>query len=412
MNVKTLWRERANNFWSMAVRYLRYIGNSGFLFSVYVGVILGSYYYGQVLKVLPESFPAAEFLTILVFLIVSRGKIRTFLKTADANFLLPVEGRFRPYLQKSLLYSFVMQAFNVLVLLLILGPLYFNRITSERAVYFGSLVLILLLTGWNIISKWEELRVPDGTKRKVLPIIRLLSVLFTLYAIFREAWLITAVLIIGMAILYVAVYRPLSQKHTLKWERLIELEANALMLFYRIANMFVDVPEISRKVRKRSWAAPLMKVLSGKGETVFGYMYTRAFIRSNDYFGIYARLTVIGIILMLIMPPGFLLWGVSLLLIYMTAIQLTTLWPHFDMKVWVDLYPVSKKERYETFQRLIFRIMISQVVLFALSSFINHLSVVETGIILITGGALVLAFTRVLLFKQLEKRFIITEMGR
>ncbi|WP_408009512.1 ABC transporter permease [Pseudalkalibacillus sp. A8] len=412
MDVNTLWRERASSFWNMAIRYLRYIGNSGFLFSVYVGIILGSYYYGQVLMVLPEAFPAAEFVTVLVFLLVSRGKIRTFLKVPDANFLLPVEERFKPYLKKSLLYSFLMLAFNVLVLMLVLGPLYFNRINSDRTVYFASLIMILILAGWNIFSKWEELRVPDGTKRKLLPSIRMVMLLFTLYTLFKEAWLFTAVLIIGLSILYIGVYRPLSQKHTLKWERLIELEGNALMLFYRVANMFVDVPEISRKVRKRTWATPLLKMLSGKSESVYGYMYSRAFIRSNDYFGIYVRLTLIGILLMLVLPSGFLLWAVNLLVLYMTAIQLTTLWPHFDMKVWVDLYPISKRERYDTFQRLLFRVMLSQVSLFSVSSFLNHFSIMDTGIILITGVVLIFVFTRVLLFKQLDKRFIITEMGR
>lgn len=412
MGVKTLWKERANEFWSMAIRYLRYIGNSGFLFSVYVSIIIGSFYYGKLLKALPENFPAVEIVTILLFFFVARGKIRTFLREADANFLLPLEERFRPYLQRSLTYSYIMQAFNVLVIMLVLGPLYFARVTPERAPYLAGIVLVLFLTGWNLLSRWEELRVPDGMKRKVLPIVRHLVVLVSIYTILQGAWILTGVLFIGLAVLYLVIYRPLATRHTLKWERLIRLEGDALMLFYRIANMFVEVPQLNRKVKKRTWAAPFINLLSGQSRNIYTYMYSRAFIRSNDYFGIFLRLTVIGIVLMFILPTGMFLWTANVLILYMTAIQLTTMWPHFDMKVWVDLYPVPREIRFNTFRNLLTRIMMIQVGLFTLASYVHHLSIVQAGTVLITGLFLVISFVRVMLIKQLSKRFEVIEAGR
>ncbi len=405
MGVKTLWKERANEFWSMAIKYLRYIGNSGFLFSIYVAILVGSFYYGQLLKVLPENFPAVELMTIILFFMVGRGKIRTFLKYPDANFLLPLEQRFRPYIQRSLLYSYTMQAFNVLVILLVLGPLYFAQVTSERASYFASILLILLLTGWNLFARWEELRVPDGRKRKTLPLIRQAFILLTLYSILQGFWIVTGVLVVGLSVLYMVVYRPLAAQHTLKWERLIGLETDALMLFYRIANMFVEVPQLNRKVKNRTWATPFLNLLTGPSGNIYRYMYSRAFIRSNDYFGIFLRLTIIGIVLMLILPYGMLLWTANVLILYMTAIQLTTMWPHYDLKVWVDLYPVSREIRFETFQNMLMKIMLIQVGLFTLASYLKHMSFFQSGIVLITGIFLVLAFVRIVLFKQLSKRF-------
>ncbi|MCF6136186.1 ABC transporter permease [Pseudalkalibacillus berkeleyi] len=409
MGVQTLWKERANAFWTMAIKYLRYIGNSGFLFSVYVAIIAGSFYYGKLLKALPDYFPAVEFMTVLLLFFVGRGKIRTFLKEPDANFLLPLEQRFRPYIQRSLLYSLIMQAFNVLVIMLVLGPLYFAQITTDRASYFASLFLILLLTGWNLFARWEELRVPDGPKRTLLPITRYIMVLVTLYAILSSAWIITAIFVIGLAVLYLLQFRPLAAKHTLKWNRLISLENDALMLFYRIANMFVEVPQLNRKVKNRAWATPFITFLTKPSSNIYAYMYARAFIRSNDYFGIFLRLTVIGILLMVVLPSGMILWTANVLILYMTAIQLTTLWPHFDLKVWVDLYPVPRHIRFGTFQGLITRIMFIQVLLFSIASFARYGSVIESGIILVSGLFLVIAFVKIVLYKQLSKRFEIIE---
>ncbi|WP_349409601.1 ABC transporter permease [Pseudalkalibacillus sp. SCS-8] len=410
MNVQTLWKQRANDYWSMAIRYLRYIGNSGFLFTVYVAILVGSFYYGKLLKILPEVFPAAEVITILLFLLVGRGKIRTFMKTADANFLLPMEDRLRSYIQKSLMYSFVTQSFNVVLIMLVLGPLYFARISSDRVTFLAVLVLLILMVGWNLIVKWEELRVPNGMKRNLLPVIRLLMILFTIYSLVSQQWILAGLFILGCAVLYLVVYRPLATRHTMKWERLIELENNALMHFYRVANMFVEVPQLNRKVRKRTWASPLINLLSKDKENVYGYMYSRAFIRSNDYFGIFMRLTIIGIVLLLFLPEGMVLWIANLLLLYMTVIQLTTLWPHYDLKVWVDLYPVPRENRFKIFQLLLLRIMLLQVGLFTAASFLNHFSVFQSGVVLITGTLFVFLFNNVMLYKQLSKRFNVIKL--
>ncbi|UTW70049.1 ABC transporter permease [Anaerobacillus sp. HL2] len=36
--------------------YLRLIGNSGFLFTIYIAIVVGSFYYSELLKWLPNSF--------------------------------------------------------------------------------------------------------------------------------------------------------------------------------------------------------------------------------------------------------------------------------------------------------------------------------------------------------------------
>jgi len=65
-----------------------------------------------------------------------------------------------------------------------------------------------------------------------------------------------------------------------------------MMRLYRIANMFVDVPALKERVSRRKW---LDFVLSMIGEKrTYLYLYTRTFLRSGNYFGLYMRLLVIG----------------------------------------------------------------------------------------------------------------------
>ncbi|WLD94086.1 ABC transporter permease [Alkalihalobacillus sp. AL-G] len=406
MDLTSLWKERANDYWKMATRYLRYIGNSGFLFSVYALFILGTYYYSVLIRALPEHFPAVELITVIIWIFVIRGSIRTFIKAPDSIFLLPTEQRLNTYFQRSILYSFIMQSFVIVLIFSALGPLYFAQISDKLSVYLASLTLVILVKGWNLLSKWEELRLPNSRFKQLSPFVRSTISLFILYTILDQRWLLTSGLIVIICMLYLLVYRKFANEHPLKWMKLIDQESDSLMFFYRIANMFIEVPSVSRKVKERRWAYGAIHFLTGKRKDVHAYMYTRAFVRSNDYFGIYVRLTLIGALLVYFLPEGILMWAFGILFIYMTALQLTTLWPHFDAKVWTDLYPLSKSARFQAFQKLLTRVLVVQTLIYMVASYLNHESFIQSLIVLILGLLVVFIFVKARLPKQLSKRFI------
>src|SRR5690554_85803 len=104
-----LWKKRRSEYWTMAIKYLKLIGNSGFLFTIYLLLVFGSYYYGQLLLWLPESFPATLFFTAIFSWLVTRGRVRTFVKQGDLFFLTPREGKLEPYFKASLKYSWIME---------------------------------------------------------------------------------------------------------------------------------------------------------------------------------------------------------------------------------------------------------------------------------------------------------------
>jgi ABC-2 type transport system permease protein len=150
----------------------------------------------------------------------------------------------------------------------------------------------------------------------------------------------------------------------LKWEQLIELEEKRMGAFYRIANLFTDVPKLKDRVKRRKWLDPLVAGKYGQNQT-FDHIYQITFLRSGDYFGLFMRLTVIG-------AAGiYLTYGVgqlilALLFLYLTGFQLMPLWDHHQNKLWTGLYPVGEKFREKSFTRLLSVILYLQTAIFSL----------------------------------------------
>ena len=102
----------------------------------------------------------------------------------------------------------------------------------------------------------------------------------------------TSVLFIGgivlLMVLYLAIMHQMVKGKPLNWEYLISEEGKKMMLLYRIANMFVDVPALKERVARRKWLDFILSIIGEK--RTYLYLYTRTFLRSGNYFGLYVRL--------------------------------------------------------------------------------------------------------------------------
>ncbi|SDO30317.1 ABC transporter permease [Alkalicoccus daliensis] len=335
-----VWEKRRQEYWTLAVKYLRLIGNSGFLFTIYILFLFGSYYYGQFLEWLPETFPAVLFFTLFFTWIVTRGRVRTFLKQADVVFLLPMESRLKKYFRASLKYSWMMEAFWVTLAFLLLAPLFNDRIASGGGILLSVLLAIFLLKLWNLAASFEEQRIQDDRKYKVHLWLRAClnaGVLYLLFSFMHVIW--TA----GAALLLAAIYQFYFSRisGSLQWERLIRIENNTVRTFFRVANNFTDVPHLKQSIKERTWLSFLYRLVPYSRENAYRYLFGRAMIRSGDYFGIYIRLTVLGMIFLAAVDISWGMWLLAGLFAYMTVIQLETLAYHFQTSQMLPLYPLK-----------------------------------------------------------------------
>jgi ABC-2 type transport system permease protein len=367
-------------------RYLRLIFNDHLKLVLIFLVGAGAFYYQQWLQTLPEDFPSAFVLAILLSIALTRSPIRTFLKEADLVFLLPLETKLSGYFWYSKAYSFFIQCYIVTLLFAALLPLYLYVEKSSILSILIMLFVLYMVKAWNVFMTWNIQYFIENSIRFSDAIIRFTVNFVFCYFLFSQAPLFYLV-VIGLIMLSLLFYfdRFTSAKKRLKWEQLIELESKRMMMFYRIANLFTDVPTVKEQVRKRSWLNWLTTRIPFSSEGTYKYLFIRTFIRSSDYFGIYLRLLIIGGTLLYFLPFGYAKLIIYLFFCYLSGFQLLPLYRHHATKIWVDLYPLSKEDKHESFLYILRRLLYINGVLLAVVP-------LAAGQWIISGFALFLGF--------------------
>lgn len=400
-SISELWSKRVKDYWNMAIRYLRLIGNSGFLFTIYLAIIVGSYYYSELLKWLPERFPATLFLAFITALFLTKSPLRTFVKEADIVFLSPIEGQLSRYFQLSLYYSFIVQSFIITLVIVILTPLYRHFNIEEVSSLVFIFIALLISKGWNLFVQWEEGRLLFPSIRASHQVTRFLVNFSLTYLLFASAsiYFIGAILLIKVFLLFFY-YDKIRNHHSLKWEYLIEVEERMVMSFYRIANMFTDVPKLRTKIKSRRVLSSITNFLALKQTSTFHFLYLKSFIRANDYLGIYIRLLVIGVVLIFYVQVDYASVFIGLLIIYMSALQLSTLWNHHSFILWLDLYPIDYKFRKKSFSHVIFGLLLFKLIIFTIVTYMATGLLIETGLLFVAGMGVCYVYSFLLLHKN------------
>ena len=393
MQLETLWKERAGAFWAIALRYFRLIGNSSFLFTLVLTLIFGAYYYSELLKVIPDAFPGLAIITVIAAFVLVRTPLRFFLSEADLVFMLPAEGRLTGYFRKSLIYSFLLQVFTTVVVLTILAPLYQHEMNTGTSYYVFVIVVLLLIKGIHVVMKWMELHLPAHRSPIGYTVVRLVVTLLVTYLLLIQAqWIYVALAGVLLVATLFLLFLPLQRKYAIKWERLLAIDENQSMKFYRTANLFTDVPKLKQSVKQRRVLSRFAEKLL-PSDTVYATLYQKAFIRSNEYFGIYIRLLLLGLVVIAFVPGYMGKMIGAALIVYLTAVQLRTLYPHYQAHVMVKLYPIGESGQGMAFRTLLIRLLGTQALTFGIFSFILHFDMSEFLLVLLAGASAVLFAT-------------------
>lgn len=402
MNMDEMWRERRSTYWNEAIRYLRLIANSGFMFSIYVAFILAVYYYNSFIHWLPNQTPVALVFALIATFVLVRSPVRTFLKEADLVFLLPLEEKMDGYFRKSLTYSFTLQSFTIIFVFFVLSPLYLARINSHPIVFLVTVAVLLAAKYWNVQASWCEMYVREGQPRWTSILLRAIVTFVFTWLLFRGA-AIYFLVIVALIMLFLTFFyfRPFLHRHTLKWERLLAVEESRLMAFYRMANLFTEVPRLKHRVKPRRWLSSSIRFAFEK-KSVFTAFYFKTFARANDYFGTYARLLVVGIIVLLILPHG---WGqliVLLLILYISGMQLYTIWGYRTGGNWEALYPIPDGVRERSFLKVVLVLLLIQTGFFGAALFASGLKPEMSALGTVLGVVLCFLFTRGYLHQKIK----------
>ncbi len=370
-NPLDLWKERFGIFAKETGSYLRYIFNGHLVIVVLFLLGTAAFYYQEWLKTLQPDFPAAWVIALILAIVITYSPIQTFLMEADKIFLLPLETRLADYFKKSIMFSMSLQSYLLLLVLAVLMPLHVKVHDADFKSFFFLLIVIVVMKLLNILIRWNLQYFIESSVKLTDNVIRFLINTVLLYFLFSGARLIFAAVPAVILLLLYVYYHKQTKNKGLKWEQLIEDEEKRMNAFYRIANLFTDVPKLRDRTKRRRWLDWLVTMMPYRQDLTYSHLYVRTFARSGDYFGLLVRLTVIGgaALYFLTYGPGQIL--LALLFMYLTAFQLLPLWNHHQNKLWVSLYPVPRKARKQSFTSLMLGIMIFQAAVFAVTVLIK-----------------------------------------
>ncbi|MDA2769488.1 ABC transporter permease EcsB [Bacillus cereus group sp. Bc010] len=401
MNSTALWKERFRHFLQEVRTYSKYVFNDHlkFIFVFIIGA--GAYYYQQWLQTLTPSFPTALVMAVLLGLVLTAGSIQTLLKEADLVYLLPVEQKLKPYFTKAFLFTFMIQLYIIAIVAAALAPLYFQQMKQTGATYIWIVIAFVIVKAWNLFVAWEKSFLTDQNIQRADWFIRfILNALFVYFLVER-----TSVMFIGgivlLMVLYLAIMYQMVKGKPLNWEYLISEEGKKMMLLYRIANMFVDVPALKERVARRKCLDFILSMIGEK--RTYLYLYTRTFLRSGNYFGLYVRLLVLGGVILYFIPFLYGRFIVSLIFLYLIGYQLLTLWKHHRMKIWLDLYPVGGEEKKKDFLTLLNAILITGSIIFTIIFVLATKDFIMTGILLVVSIVFSIGFVYQYGAKRIER---------
>lgn len=364
MNSRKLWSERFSRYVAEVRRYLRYMLNDHLLFVLFIGLSVGAVLYEKWVRALSPQFPYAVVEAFVLALFLTPSSVRTFLQEADVVFLTPAETKLRPYMQRSLLFSFVVQTLFLLAGVFVVAPLHL-RFASMPLSLFA--FFLWLWKGWNVWIHWREIHWVEQKAKWIGDIGRFLLNGVAVYFLLVDVppFLFFVLLVITACISFY--FWNVTKQKPLPWEELIWQEAQAMRRFYRLANLFSDVPHIQEKAKRRRWMDVLLRFITDwRKDAAFRYLYVRTFSRAGDYFGVYVRLTMIGCLLLYIVPTGYGKALAACFFLYATGIQLFALSRHHRGHVLVRLYPLSPSMQKKAVLQLLFLLLSVQHVVFVL----------------------------------------------
>jgi ABC-2 type transport system permease protein len=361
---KKLWKDRSVHRLKEFGVYLRYILNGHLVVVLLFLIGTAAFYYQNWISTLSQEFPAEIILAVILGVFLTHSPVYTFLLEADQVFLIPLETRLKGYFLRSGLLSLVFQGYILLMVLAIVMPMYAHVSANGFQSFFIFLIILLVIKGWNIAVNWKiHYYVQPAVYTWDMFVRYFINVLFT-FLLFNNAHFLFLLIIAVIMASYYRAFSVRTKKMGLKWDLLIAQEEKRMASFYRLANLFTDVPKLKDTVKRRKWLDWLIKRISFSQDKTYDYLFARTFLRSSDYLGLFIRLTVIGGIALYFISFGAGQILLSLLFIYLTGFQLLPLWNHHQNKLWIDLYPVTQDHKTTAFHSLLMRILIIQSSIF------------------------------------------------
>ncbi|HSP21442.1 MAG TPA: ABC transporter permease [Planococcus sp. (in: firmicutes)] len=363
-NLHEVWSKRLQKYTIEVQNYMKYIVTGHIAVVMLFAIGAAGYAYSEWVRDIPEGFPGAWLLALVFAVLLAYSPPSTLLKEADMVYFLPLESKLDSYLKPALKWSFLSQIYLPIIAFIVSLPMVNALYGLPSALLVGLPIMLLLLKWWSINTEFSLRKANAGRNAWVDRLIRFGLVLLFVYFYVIGQLLIAILLLFGI-IIYGRWAKQQASGKPFPYEHFIALEENRMLRFYQFANLFTDVPHLKGKIKERRWLDWLYSFIKPGPKNAHYYLVWRTFIRSDELFYLWVRLTAISMAGAWLIPFPVAAGIFSAALAFASAIQI---WQGLNQTHYFrmdNLFPLSKFSRGQAVRKLVLVVQVLQAILVA-----------------------------------------------
>ena len=398
-NIENIFSDRRKKEQELKLTYSKYIFNSHLIMFLIIvlGAVLINYSKWIAIASKVELYSVYTAATLAFSYYLVSTKIKTYIKEADAVFLLPLEKYYRKVGLKTVINSTVVHIITVVIFYFATKPIT-NLIGNIDRL---SIIMLLIVIIWNNLLKYLQV---IHYKEIIWSKLLLFVVIFMqLLVVFFDDIAIRIIYLISIIVLAVFTYYIMKnagnklnakdqEKYVVNWNQAADYDKHRIESYLKFVNMFVDVPLSGVKVARRKYFDILLPKLTKdnfKKENSFKYYYYRVFLRQENTVYLALRLMLLAALVTFSFKNTYVSGLAIISYSYLTIIQLVPLYKQMSNNIWHSILPVSEDIKIKSYKQLLTSVMIVTTLLLGVVSIL--LASFSTMNILVIIGSVVIA---------------------
>lgn len=398
-NIENIFSDRRKKEQELKLTYSKYIFNSHLIMFLIIvlGAVLINYSKWLAIASKVELYSVLIAATLAFSYYLVSTKIKTYIKEADAVFLLPLEKYYRKVGLKTVINSTVVHIITVVIFYFATKPITNLIGNIDRLSIFMLLIVII----WNNLLKYLQV---IHYKEIIWSKLLLFIVIFMqLLVVFFDDIAIRIIYLISIIVLAVFTYYIMKnagnklndkdqEKYVVNWNQAADYDKHRIESYLKFVNMFVDVPLSGVKVARRKYFDILLPKLTKdnfKKENSFKYYYYRVFLRQENTVYLALRLMLLAALVIFSFKNTYVSGLAIISYSYLTIIQLVPLYKQMSNNIWHSILPVSEDIKIKSYKQLLTSVMTVTTLLLGVVSIL--LASFSTMNILVIIGSVVIA---------------------
>lgn len=366
MQFDELFSLRRNQQQTKIFKYFKYIFNDHFVIALMFFIGALGFQYSQWIKTI--SAPNIWFDIILVTILTLTsliGNLATYVKRADQQFLLAIESKWLHYFEKAINGSMLLPTGLIALVSLMSYP---YLLATQQIVMWELGILFIqavVLKYFNMYAQFTNLRLQNQKKRNNRQVMSVTLTFVTLLVSVQFNMMVGLAIAVLATLMLVMTERRQRQRKFEQWDwtHIVLTEERRQQNVNRVIALFIDIPQLTVKTHRRKYLDGLL-IKAKNYQSPYAYLYSRAFWRGNQLSALWLRLTLIGVVLLMVLPSHWLTVIIAVVIQYISHFQLLPLFKQFDRHLLLQTYPVNESNKISGFQQFMTLLLFGQWLLF------------------------------------------------